>query len=164
MAPEESREAARAGEDDAERLDRELIELLNELRVVMPGVQLLFGFLLTVPFQQRFSDIDAFQRDVYFATLLLTAASAAFLMAPSAFHRLTFREGQKPHLIHLGTRQTIVGMGLLALAMNGALLLITDFLFHSLTVAITLACSITLFGWLWFGVALRRLASGKTDW
>jgi Family of unknown function (DUF6328) len=162
--PDESQHAARADEDEAERLDRELIELLNELRVVMPGVQLLFGFLLTVPFQQRFNEIDPFQRDVYFVTLLLTAASAAFLMAPSAFHRLTFRARQKPHLIHLGTRQTIAGLVLLGLAMNGALLLVTDFLFQTRTVAITLACSITLFAWLWFGVALRRLASGKTDW
>jgi Family of unknown function (DUF6328) len=162
--PAQSEQRARRDEDEAERLDRELIELLQELRVVMPGVQLLFGFLLTVPFQQRFADIDDFQRDVYFATLLLTAASAAFLMAPSAFHRLTFRARQKPHIVRLGTRQTIAGMALLALAMNGALLLITDFLFESLTVAITLACSTTLFAWLWFGVALRRLASGKKEW
>jgi hypothetical protein len=159
-----TKHAARRDEDEAERLDRELIELLNELRVVIPGVQVLFGFLLTVPFQQGWRQIDAFQRDVYFATLLLTAASAAFLMSPSAFHRLTFREGQKPYLIALGTRQTIIGMGLLALAMNGALLLLTDVLFHSLTVAITVAFSTTLFAWLWFGLALRRLASGRTEW
>jgi hypothetical protein len=162
--PDDSKRTAREGEDQGERLDRELIELLNELRVVMPGVQVLFGFLLTVPFQQNFAKIDAFQRDVYFATLLLTAASAACLMAPSALHRLTFRAGQKPYLIRFGTRQTIIGMVLLALAMNGTLLLLTDILFHSLTVAITLACTVTLFAWLWFGVALRRLASGRTEW
>jgi hypothetical protein len=159
-----SKRDARKDEDEAQRLDRELIELLNELRVVMPGVQVLFGFLLTVPFQQGFHDIDAFQRTVYFATLLLTAAASAFLMAPSAFHRLTFRAGQKPYLVQFGTRQAIIGMGLLALAMNGAVMLLTDILFHSLTVAITVACSATLFAWLWFGVALRRLASGKTEW
>ncbi|HMJ35257.1 MAG TPA: DUF6328 family protein [Baekduia sp.] len=164
MSDDASKRDARRDEGEAERLDRELIELLNELRVVMPGVQVLFGFLLTVPFQQGFHQIDAFQRDVYFATLLLTAASSAFLMAPSAFHRLTFRAGQKPYLVQLGTRQAIVGMALLALAMNGAVLLLTDILFHSLTVAITVACSATLFAWLWFGVALRRLASGKTEW
>src|ERR1700742_3866848 len=118
MAPDESKHQARSDEDDAERLDRELIELLNELRVVMPGVQVLFGFLLTVPFQQRFATIDDFQRIVYFATLLLVAASSAFLMGPSAFHRLTFREGQKPYLGRLGTRPTIVGMAPPALAMN----------------------------------------------
>jgi len=115
MAPEDTtKREARADEEEAERLDRELIELLNELRVVMPGVQVLFGFLLTVPFQQRFTEVDDFQRIVYFATLVLTAASAAFLMGPSAFHRLTFREGQKPYLVELGTRQTIAGMALLA--------------------------------------------------
>jgi hypothetical protein len=162
--PDHSKRTAREDEDEGQRLDRELIELLNELRVVMPGVQVLFGFLLTVPFQQNFAKIDAFQRDVYFATLLLTAASAACLMAPSALHRLTFRAGQKPYLIRFGTRQTIIGMALLALAMNGTLLLLTDILFHSLTVAITLACTVTLFAWLWFGVALRRLASGRTEW
>jgi hypothetical protein len=164
MASDTSKNEARSNEDEGERLDRELIELLNELRVIMPGVQVLFGFLLTVPFQQGFEKIDPFQRDVYFATLILTAIAAAFLMAPSAFHRLTFRAGQKPYLLRLGTRQMIVGMGALALAMNGTLLLLTDILFHSLTVAITLACSATLFAWLWFGLALRRLASGKTEW
>jgi hypothetical protein len=169
MAPEgttstPSKERARSDEDEAERLDRELIELLNELRVVMPGVQLLFGFLLTVPFQQRFSTVDDFQRDVYFVTLLLTAASAAFLMAPSAFHRLTFREGQKPYLVRLATRQTIVGMALLGLAMNGAILLLTDLLFHALTVAITCGAMASLFFWLWFGLAWRRKASGKREW
>jgi hypothetical protein len=164
MAPENARRAARADEDEADRLDRELIELLNELRVVMPGVQVLFGFLLTVPFQQRFETIDDFQRIIYFVTLLLVAASSAFLMGPSAFHRLTFREGQKPYLVRLGTRQTIVGMALLALAMNGVLLLLTDLLFHTTTVAITVAAMAGLFGWLWFGLAWRRRASGRSEW
>jgi hypothetical protein len=164
MAPEKSQRSARSGEDEAERLDRELIELLNELRVVMPGVQVLFGFLLTVPFQQRFETIDDFQRIVYFVTLMLVAAASAFLMGPSAFHRLTFREGQKPYLVRLGTRQTIVGMALLALAMNGVLLLLTDLLFHTTTVAIVVTAMGGLFGWLWFGLALRRRASGRTEW
>ena len=164
MAPEDSRHEARSGEDEGERLDRELIELLNEVRVVMPGVQVLFGFLLTVPFQQRFESIDDFQRIVYFVTLLLTAASAAFLMGPSAFHRMTFRAGQKPYLVALGTRQTIIGMALLALAMNGVLLLLTDILFHTTTVAVTVTLAAALFGWLWFGLALRRRASGTTEW
>jgi hypothetical protein len=164
MAPEETKHEARADEDEGDKLDRELIELLNEVRVVMPGVQVLFGFLLTVPFQQRFGGVDDFQRIVYFVTLLLAAGSAAFLMAPSAFHRLTFRAGQKPYLIELASRQTIAGMALLALAMNGALLLISDLLFHSLTVVITVAGMSALFVWLWFGLAWRRLASGKREW
>jgi hypothetical protein len=162
--PETTKQQARADEDEAERLDRELIELLNEVRVLMPGVQVLFGFLLTVPFQQRFQIVDDFQRIVYFVTLLLTAASAAFLMAPTAFHRLTFREGHKPYLVRLGTRQTIAGMTLLALAMNGAILLLTDVLFDSLTVVVTVGGMGALFTWLWFGLAWRRKASGKKEW
>jgi hypothetical protein len=158
------KQRAREAEDEAQRLDRELIELLNELRVVMPGVQVLFGFLLTVPFQQRFQSIDDFQRIVYIVTLLLTAAAAAVLMAPSAFHRLTFRRGQKPYLIRLGTRQTIAGMALLALAMNGVILLLTDVLFHTTTVVVVVAVTSALFAWLWFGLAWTRLASGKRDW
>jgi hypothetical protein len=159
-----TRHAARRDEDEAERFDRELIELLNELRVVMPGVQVLFGFLLTVPFQQRFGEIDDFQRTVYFVTLLLTAASAAFLMAPSAFHRMTFRHGQKPYIVKLGTRQTIIGMALLVLAMNGAILLLTDIIFQDTTVVITVAATTALFVWLWFGHASLRLARGGREW
>jgi hypothetical protein len=162
--PDTTKDKARADEDEAQRLDRELIELLNELRVIMPGVQVLFGFLFTVPFQQHFQQVDDFQRIVYFATLLLTAASAAFLMGPTAFHRLTFREGQKPYLIRLGTRQAIVGVALLALAMNSAILLLTDILFHALTVTITVVAMTALFTWLWFGLAWRRKASGKREW
>jgi hypothetical protein len=162
--PEESKRQARSGEDEAERLDRELIELLNELRVVMPGVQLLFGFLLTVPFQQRFSEVTDFQRTVYLCTLVLTAASAAFFMAPSAFHRLTFRERQKPYLVKTATRQTIVGMALLALAMNGAVLVLVDVLFRWPTVVVVVTATTLLFAWLWFGLPLVRLASGKKEW
>jgi hypothetical protein len=165
LAPDQPKEQARRGEDEAERLDRELIELLNELRVVMPGVQVLFGFLLTVPFQQRFETVTPFQKDVYFATLLVTAASAAFLMGPSAFHRLTFRHGQKPYLIHLGTRQTITGLALLAVAMNGALLLLSDVLFSAPTVVIVIACTGVLFTWLWFGLPLwRRSTRHRREW
>jgi hypothetical protein len=162
MTPEPPEHHARADEEEGDRLDRELIELLNELRVVMPGVQLLFGFLLTVPFQQRFETIDDFQRIVYFVTLLLVAASSAFLMGPSAFHRLTFREGEKGYLVELGTRQTIAGMALLALAMNGVLLLLTDILFHTTMVVVTVTVATALFGWLWFGLALWRRSSGRT--
>ena len=84
--------------DRDERLDRNLGELLQELRVALPGVQVLFAFLLAVPFQQHFTEISGFEKKVYFATLLLTALSAALLIAPSAYHRLTFRYQQKREL------------------------------------------------------------------
>jgi hypothetical protein len=162
--PDARRDQARRHEDEAHRLDRELIELLNELRVVMPGVQLLFGFLLTVPFQQGWDRIDDFQRMVYVITLLLTASSAVLLMAPSAFHRITFRAGQKPYLLRLGTRQAIAGMGLLALAMTGALLLLLDIVFGATTVIVLVGAMAMLFAWLWFGLALTRLAQGRREW
>ena len=116
-------------ETEDERLDRNLCELLQELRVALPGVQVLFAFLLAVPFQQHFTAITPFEKKVYFATLLCTAVSAALLIAPSAYHRLTFRYQQKEHLVVLANRFAIAGLGFLALAMTGAMMLITDVLF-----------------------------------
>jgi len=97
-------------EAEQERLNRQMIELLNELRVAMPGVQVLFGFLLAVPFQQRFAEVDDFQRGIYFATLLSAATATAFLIAPSAYHRIAFRQNAKPDIIRLGTRQFLCGL------------------------------------------------------
>src|SRR5215468_1775361 len=98
-------------ETEDERLDRNLGELLQELRVALPGVQVLFAFLLAVPFQQNFTKIDGYQKGVYFATLLLTALSAALLIAPSAYHRLTFRYQQKHRLVFIANRLAIAGLG-----------------------------------------------------
>src|SRR5918996_1213051 len=103
-------------EDRKERLDRELIELLNELRVAIPGVQVLFAFLLTVPFTQRFGDVSEFQKTVYFVTLLCAAAASAFLIAPSAYHRLRFRQRDKHQMVVTSNRLAIVGLAFLALA------------------------------------------------
>lgn len=158
------RERARRDEDEAERLDRELLELLNELRVAMPGVQVLFGFLLTVPFQQRFSDITKFQEKVYFVTLLLAAAATAFLIAPAAYHRINFRERQKPRIVKVGSVQVLVGLALLALSMTGAVLLVTDVLFHETTVAIVVAGLAALYAWLWFVAPAIRRARGRPAW
>ena len=124
-------------ETEDERLDRNLGELLQELRVALPGVQVLFAFLLAVPFQQNFTKITEFQKNVYFATLLLTAISAALLISPSAYHRLTFRYQQKHHLVFLANRFAIAGLGALALAMTGAILLITDVLFGTTATIVT---------------------------
>ena len=117
----------RSDEDEAQRVDRELIELLNELRVVMPGVQLLFAFLLTVPFQQNFSKATSFQKDVYLVTLLLTAMASALLIAPSAYHRLQFRQDDKKHIVFIANKFSIAGFAVLAAAMTSAVLLVTDF-------------------------------------
>jgi hypothetical protein len=143
-------------EEDQERLNRQILELLNELRVAMPGVQVLFGFLLTVPFQQRFEAVDELQRTVYAVTLVAAATATAFLIAPSALHRVTFRQGQKPAVIRLGTRQFLVGLVALAIAMLGAVTLVLDFLFQSPTPVVIAGALAVLYLWLWFGHGLWR--------
>src|SRR4051795_6064266 len=143
-------------ETEAERLDRNLGELLQELRVALPGVQVLFAFLLAVPFQQNFTKITPFQEKVYFATLLLTAVSAILLISPSAYHRLTFRRQQKDHLIFLANRFAIAGLGCLALAMTGAIVLITDVLYGTAATAVTGSLAFLTFAMFWYALPLRR--------
>lgn len=143
-------------ESEGERLDRNLGELLQELRVALPGVQVLFAFLLAVPFQQGFTKITSFQRDVYFATLLLTAISAVLLISPSAYHRLTFRYQQKRQLVFYSNRFAIVGLGFLALAMTGAIMLITDVLFGTTATVVTSAAAVVVFAFFWFALPLKR--------
>jgi hypothetical protein len=134
------------------RVDRNLGELLQELRVAIPGVQVLFGFLLAVPFQSRFGEITEFQRDLYFATLLLTAASTALLIAPTAYHRITFRLQRKEVLVPLGNSFAIAGLTTLAMAMICAVTLVTDLLYGSATTAVAAVFTTALFGLLWFAV------------
>lgn len=147
-----------SGRDESEdqRLDRNLSELLQELRVALPGVQVLFAFLLAVPFQRNFTKISPFEEKVYFATLLCTAISAALLISPSAYHRLTFHFQQKRHLVYLANRFTIAGLGFLALAMTGAIMLITDVLFGGLTTVLVSAAALTMFVVLWYLLPLRQ--------
>jgi hypothetical protein len=141
-------------EEEQERLNRQMTELLNELRVAMPGVQVLFGFLLTVPFQQRFRQVTDFQQTVYVATLIAAATATAFLIAPSAYHRVMFEQHDKPNIIHLGTAEFLVGLTALALAMNGAVLLVTDVLFGAGTVTVIVALLASLYFTLWFGLGI----------
>ena len=149
--PEDERSDA-----EQERLNRQMTELLNELRVAMPGVQVLFAFLLAVPFQQRFETVNAFQRDVYLVTLLAAATATAFFIAPSAYHRIAFQQHEKARIIQMGTRQFICGLVALAVAMNGAVLLVTDVLFQAPTEIVTTVGVGALFLWLWFGIGLWR--------
>lgn len=114
-------------ETELERLDRNLLELLNELRVALPGVQVLFAFLLVLPFNSRFSQVTGFQKGVYLFTLIVTAISAVLLIAPSMHHRLQFRKGNKPAIVKDANRFAILGMTTLAIAMVGAIVLVVDF-------------------------------------
>ena len=137
-------------------LDRELIELLNELRVALPGIQVLFAFLLIVPFSQGFPQMTGVERAAYFIAFVCASASCACLIAPSAYHRIQFREGDKKHLIALSNRLAIVGMGFLALAMTSVAFLITDYLFGSPWAAIATSISGGVYAWVWFGIPLVR--------
>ena len=122
----------------------------------MPGVQVLFGFLLAVPFQQRFQQTDTFQRTVYFITLVFAAAATACFVAPTAYHRLMFRLRDKPALVKFGNRMVITGLLCLAVAMNSAVLLVTDFLFKAPTQIIAGLALASVYTWLWFGVPMLR--------
>jgi cation transport ATPase len=152
----EPAEEADRSDEEQQRLNRQMTELLNELRVAMPGVQVLFAFLLAVPFQQRFQTVNTFQRDVYLVTLLAAATATAFLIAPSAYHRIAFQEHEKRRIIRMGTRQFLCGVVALALAMTGAVLLVTDVLFQAATTIVVVGCVAALFAWLWFGIGLWR--------
>jgi len=152
-----------AEETKKERVDRELIELLNELRVALPGVQVLFAFLLTVPFSQRFSQITAVQKDVYFATFISAAMATLFLIAPSANHRVQFRQDDKEALLLRSNWLAIMGTVFLATAVMGATFLITDILYGGLATTITTAILAGLLAWFWYGVPIFRRLTGPGE-
>jgi Family of unknown function (DUF6328) len=144
-------------ETEKERVDRNLQELLGELRVALPGVQVLFAFLLVVPFNQRFPTISEFQQTTYFVTLLLATAASVCLIAPTIHHRILFRHQDKRRIVLLANRLAVIGLSLLAVAMTGAILLITDMLYRSTTVAIVAGAVAFAFAIVWFVVPVRRL-------
>jgi hypothetical protein len=115
--------------DEHERTERQMAELLQELRVALPGVQILFAFLLTVPFAQGFTRVTSFQRHLFFAVLLATAFSTICLIAPTATHRLRFHQRDRKYVIESANALMIAGLVFLTLAILGAVVLITDYLF-----------------------------------
>jgi drug/metabolite transporter (DMT)-like permease len=133
-------------------MDRKLMELLGELRVALPGVQVLFAFLLVVPFNQGFRQVTDFQKNVYFVTLLCTATASVFLIAPSVHHRMT----KKEQIMGFADNLTLVGLTFLAMAMIGVMLLVTDYLFSTLTAVVATASFAVLFGVVWYAVPLLR--------
>jgi hypothetical protein len=147
-------------ESEKERIDRELIELLQELRVALPGVQVLFAFLLAVPFYQRWSETTSFQRDVYFAALSLALIATALLIAPTAMHRLNFRAREKEAIVLISNRLTIVGTAVLALAMVAVVVLISDVLFGVVATVVTGVLSALVFVLLWAALPLAQRGRG----
>jgi len=142
-------------ESDQQRRDRELIELLNELRVALPGVQVLFAFLLAVPFANGFPKLGKLDRDVFFVAFIATALSTVCLIAPSSYHRLRWREHDKERLLRVSNVLTIVGLALLAVAISCVVFVITDFLFHRAWAAVFTAIVALAFLLLWYGLPLR---------
>ena len=141
--------------------DRQMIELLNELRVALPGVQILFAFLLTVPFSQGYTRMTMFQKDVYYLTLIATALSTACLIAPTAAHRLRFHQRDRTWVIETANKLTIAGLATLAAAIFGVVLLITDVLFDGARVWIYSGAVGAVILLLWFvRPAIRSESSG----
>jgi O-antigen/teichoic acid export membrane protein len=143
-------------ESEDQRLNRNLDQVLQELRLVLPGVQVLFAFLLAVPFSSRFADVDGFERDIYFAALLLSAVAVALLMAPSMQHRILFRHEQKPYLVSVASVMTIAGMTALALAIVLSLVLVAHFLFGSAAAWLAGGLSFAAFAVLWYVLPIQR--------
>src|SRR3954471_10736742 len=146
-------------ETDTERLDRNLIELLQEVRVVQTGVQVLFAFLLTGPFSSRFDQTTGFQRGAYFAALVGTAAASVLLIAPTSVHRLLFRKGQKEYMVDLSNRLAIGGLLSLAVAMVAAMLLVPDVMFGMAVAVVIGVATAAAFGVVWAGLALAPRAA-----
>jgi Family of unknown function (DUF6328) len=164
VAKGQSRQAAKGStpakrrETPAERADRNMGELLQELRVALPGVQILFAFLLTVPFAQGFDRLDDFQRNLYFGVLLSTAIATALLIAPTAHHRLLFRKRDKENLVRVSNVMTIAGLAVLSVSLTGAVLLISDMLFKAPAPLIFTGAIGLTFALLWGAMPLYRRA------
>jgi Family of unknown function (DUF6328) len=139
-----------------QRLEREHGELIQELRALIPGAQVLLGFLLAIRFTQQFADLTDTQRYVYYVTLLSTAAALVFFLAPSAYHRIRFRAGDKEYLMTKGNREAIAGSVAISIALTGVIYLVTDLVFGTAQAVVVAAAFFALIAWLWWAIALYR--------
>ena len=147
---------ARRGETAPQRLDRNTVELLNELRIAGTGIQVLFAFLLIVPFNTGWKTVDSFERVVYFVTLLVVALAAFLILAPPIHHRLLFRHGEKQFLIRVGNYAAIAGMACLAVGFVGILVLISDVVVGGAAPAVVGGLAALVLVGLWFVLPLAR--------
>jgi Family of unknown function (DUF6328) len=152
--PDSANNGARS-ETELERYDRNLTELMGELRVALPGVQVLFAFLLVAPFNQRFSSTTPFEQKLYFATLLLTLLASILLIAPTVIHRLQFRRGVKGYVVHSANRLAIAGLFVLSVAMTSAITLVTNYLFGTATAIVTTLVAALAFVIIWLVIPVR---------
>ena len=151
------------GESKGERLDRELMELLQELRVVLPGVQVLLAFLLTAPFQQRFAQLPGSLRNAFFASIVSATLATVFLIAPSAHHRLRWRAHEKERLVRIGNQMALWGMLFLAAAVVLALYVVTNVLFTSELALLTAGVAAVVFAGLWYALPMIGRSSAEED-
>ena len=147
---------AERDESQPQRLDRNTVELLNELRIAGTGIQVMFAFLLILPFNVGWKQVDGFERTVYFVTLLVVALAAFLLMAPPIHHRLLFRHGEKPFLIRVGNYMAISGMVCLGLGFIGILVLLSDVVVGGAAPVIVGALAAAVIAGLWFALPLMR--------
>jgi amino acid transporter len=145
-------------ETQKERREREHGELLEELRSLIPGAEVLFGFLLAIRFTEKFDKLTLVQERVYYTTLLATAFALVMLLAPAAFHRIRFRDDDKEAMLRKGNREAIAGTGGIALAFTGVLFLVTDLMFSLPWAIVVAAIFFLLAAWRWWFVALARKA------
>jgi amino acid permease len=156
MAEERKRDTY---ESEKERWDRNFADLLQELRVTQTGVQILFAFLLTMPFSARFEQTTDFQRDIYIVALLGAAAATAMIISPVAFHRALFRQGRKPELVRFSHRMASGGLAFMFISMISSVLLITDFL-----LPMTMAIILTVVAGAWFLTFWAALPFARRNW
>ena len=157
--PEQAQESVEQLEQEEglkERLEREHGELLEELRALIPGAEVLFGFLLAIRFTGQFGDLTDTQRYVYYVTLLSTAAALVFFLAPSAYHRIRFRTGDKEYMVSKGNREAIAGSAAISIAFTGVIYLVTDLVFGTIQAIVVATVFFALIAWLWWAIALYR--------
>ena len=153
------------GEDRKKQVDRELIELLNELRVALPGVQVLFAFLLVLPFQAGFEKVDALATDVYFAGMLSAVVAIVLLIAPATYHRLTMRSGtaEKEEMLFTSSKLALIGTGFLGIAVCCSLFVVADVLFGNVAAFIVSVLAGVLIVGLWYAMPLWRQRPGTGE-
>ena len=145
-----------SAESDQGRRDRDLEQLLEELRVAIPGVEVLFAVLLGVAFTQRFETLTSMQRSVYFGMLLSTAAATALLIAPSAYHRLNFRQNNEEQMLFTATHLAVAGLVLITLSVSGVVFMVADLMFGAVAATTAAASLAGWFAWFWFALPSWR--------
>ena len=153
---------AESAEELKARLEREHNELLQELRALIPGATVLFGFLLAISFTNQFGDLSTFERDIYYATLVSNAIALVLFLAPAAHHRLRFREGDKDHMLQKGNREAIAGSVASSVALTGVLYLVTERTFGNAQAIVVSVLFLVFIAWRWWSFALlRSLRDGR---